>query len=154
MRGSSRMSRGAWGARAKRRTEKFRCKKKYDEKSSIWSEVKPVFMELQGGGKCCFCERKFESGALGRHELDVEHFRPKGNVKECPRGRVGEGIRLTAPPGDRNGYYLLAYHLLNYAVACKSCNSGLKIAAQGSAGASPQPRTAAVWLAATLRRMA
>ena len=29
-----------WGARAKRRTEKFRCTKKYDEKSSIWSEVK------------------------------------------------------------------------------------------------------------------
>ena len=115
-----------WSARAKKRTEKFRCKKKYDEKSSIWSEVKPVFMELQGGGKCCFCERKFESGALGRYELDVEHFRPKGNVKECPRGRVGEGIRLTAPPGDRNGYYLLAYHLLNYAVACKPCNSGLK----------------------------
>ena len=115
-----------WSARAKKRTEKFRCKKKYDEKSSIWSEVKPVFMELQGGGKCCFCERKFESGALGRYELDVEHFRPKGNVKECPRGRVGEGIRLTAPPGDNNGYYLLAYHLSNYAVACKSCNSGLK----------------------------
>ena len=49
-------------ARAKKRTEKFRYKKKYDEKSSIWGEVKPVFMELQGGGKCCFCERKFESG--------------------------------------------------------------------------------------------
>ena len=64
-----------WSARAKERTEKFRCKKKYEEKSSIWSEVKPVFMELQGGGKCCFCERKFESGALGRYELDVEHFR-------------------------------------------------------------------------------
>ena len=115
-----------WSARAKERIEKFRCKKKYDEKSSIWSEVKPVFMELQGEGKCCFCERKFESGELGRYELDVEHFRPKGNVKECPQSRVGEGIRMTAPPGANNGYYLLAYHLLNYAVACKSCNSGLK----------------------------
>ena len=115
-----------WGARANRRTEKFRRKKKYDEKSSIWSEVKPVFMELQGEGKCCFCERKFEYGELGRHELDIEHFRPKANVKECPRSRVGEGIRLTAPPGANDGYYLLSYHLLNYAVACKPCNSGLK----------------------------
>ena len=33
---------------------------------------------------------------------------------------------MTAPPGDNNGYYLLAYHLLIYAVACKPCNSGLK----------------------------
>ena len=115
-----------WGARAHKRTEKFRCKKKYDEKSSIWSEVKSVFMELQGEGKCCFCERKFESGELGRHELDVEHFRPKRNVKRCPQGRVGEGIRLTAPAEGNNGYYLLAYHLLNYAAACKPCNSGLK----------------------------
>ncbi len=115
-----------WSARANRRTEKFRCKKKYDEKSSIWSEVKPVFMKLQGEGKCCFCERKFESGELGRHELDIEHFRPKGNVKECPQSRIGEGIHMTAPPGANDGYYLLAYHLLNYAVACKPCNSGLK----------------------------
>ena len=33
---------------------------------------------------------------------------------------------MTAPPGANDGYYLLAYHLLNYAVACKPCNSGLK----------------------------
>ena len=115
-----------WSARANRRTGKFRWRKKYEEKSSIWSEVKPVFMKLQGEGKCCFCERKFESGELGRHELDIEHFRPKGNVKECPQSRVGEGIHMTAPPGANDGYYLLAYHLLNYAVACKPCNSGLK----------------------------
>ena len=115
-----------WRARAKRRTEKFRCEKKYEENSSIWGEVKPVFMELQGGGKCCFCERKFEEGELGRYELDIEHFRPKGNVKECPPSRVGEGIRLTAPAEENNGYYLPAYRLLNYAVACKLCNSGLK----------------------------
>ena len=115
-----------WGARAEKRTEKFRRKKKYDEESSIWSEVKPVFMQLQGEGKCCFCERKFESGELGRHELDIEHFRPKRNVKRCPQCRVGEGIRLTAPAEGNDGYYLLAYHLLNYAVACKPCNSGLK----------------------------
>ena len=115
-----------WGARAKRRTGKFRRKKKYDERSSIWSEVKPVFMELQGAGKCCFCERKFESGELGRHELDIEHFRPKRNVKRCPQRRVGEGIRLTAPPEGNHGYHLLAYHLFNYAAACKPCNSGIE----------------------------
>ena len=29
------------------------------------------------------------------------------------------------PPGN-NGYYRLAYHIFNYAAACKPCNSALK----------------------------
>ncbi len=90
--------------------------------------MKPVFIELQGDGKCCFCERQFESGILGRHELDLEHFRPKGNIKEwpCPQSLIVDGVTLTTPPAAGTGYYLLSYHLLNYAVACKACNSGLK----------------------------
>ena len=117
-----------WLKRAKTRTEGFRKKGKYEEKSSIWSEVKPVFMEVQGGAKCCFCERQFEAGALGRHELDLEHFRPKGSVKmwDCPPELFRAGVSLTAPPDSGKGYHLLAYHLLNYAAACKACNSGLK----------------------------
>ena len=115
-----------WTARARERTDCFREKKKYEEDNSIWSKVKPIFMEVQGGGKCCFCERKYEPGPLGRYELDIEHFRPKREVKHCPQDRVGKGIPLTAPAAGNDGYYLLAYHLLNYAAACKPCNSGLK----------------------------
>ena len=117
-----------WLKRAKNRTERFRKKGKYEEKRSIWGEVKPLFMELQGGAKCCFCERQFEAENLGRYELDLEHYRPKGNVKkwECPPALVREGVSLTEPPGSGKGYHLLAYHLLNYAAACKACNSGLK----------------------------
>ena len=117
-----------WLERARSRTKGFREKRKYKEKSPIWSEVKPVFMEVQGDAKCCFCERQFERGNLGRYELDIEHYRPKGNVKEwkCPPDLVQAGVSMTAPPGSGKGYYLLAYHLLNYAVACKACNSGLK----------------------------
>ena len=99
--------------------------RRYEEKGPIWSEVKPVFMELQNG-KCCFCERKYDSTSLGRYELDVEHFRPKGTVKKCPQDRVGEGLQLTDPATGNSGYYLLAYNLFNYAAACKPCNSGLK----------------------------
>ena len=53
---------------------------------------------------------------------------PKGNVNgwKCPPELVREGVSLTAPPGTGRGYHLLAYHLLNYAAACKACNSGLK----------------------------
>ena len=119
--------RPGWIDRADARTDTFRQAGGYRERQSIWSEVKPVFMSLQGN-KCCFCERKFESGELGRHELDVEHFRPKKNVKRyrLPRSLITEGISLTPPPAANTGYYLLAYHLLNYAAACKACNSGLK----------------------------
>ena len=85
-------------------------------------------MSVQGDGKCCFCERKFESGDLGRHELDIEHFRPKGNIRSwpCRQSLVDDGVTLTTPPDANNGYYLLSYNLLNYAVACKAYNSGLK----------------------------
>ena len=117
-----------WTARAATRTEAFRERRRYEEGTSIWSEVKPVFMELQGDGKCCFCERKFESGNLGRYELDIEHFRPKDSIRNwpCPQSLVDDGVTLTTPPDANNGYYLLSYDLLNYAVACKPCNSGLK----------------------------
>jgi hypothetical protein len=126
-----------WTARAQTRTDAFRQRRRYEEGTSIWSEAKPVFMELQGDGKCCFCERKFESGNLGRYELDIEHFRPKGNVRNwpCPQSLIDDGVTLTSPPDANNGYYLLSYNLLNYAVACKACNSGLKKAYFPIAGA-------------------
>ena len=117
-----------WTARARERTESLRAAGRYAESSPIWSEVKPVFMQLQGDAKCCYCERKFESGAGGRYELDLDHFRPKGNVRRwpCPQRLIDGGISLTASPGAGNGYHLLAYHLLNYAAACKQCNLRFK----------------------------
>ena len=117
-----------WIDRARSRSAGFRRKGKYEERSSIWSEVKPAFIEVQGGAKCCFCERQFEAADLARYELDVEHFRPKGNVRlwPCPPALTDEGVSLTTPPEVGKGYYLLPYHLLNYAAACKPCNSGLK----------------------------
>ena len=116
-----------WRTRAGARTEAFRKKGKYKEEGSIWGEIKAVFMELQGQGKCCFCERKFE-GSFRQYELDMEHFRPKRKVRKwrSARNLVAQGVSLTTPPAKNNGYYLLSYHLLNYAVACKPCNSGLK----------------------------
>ena len=47
-----------WLARAAARTEEFRRKGKYEESSSIWSDVKPVYTKLQGNCKCAYCERK------------------------------------------------------------------------------------------------
>jgi hypothetical protein len=117
-----------WLDRAAKRTEEFRQKGRYEEQSSIWSEVKVVFMRLQGNAKCAYCERKLESEDFGKVEQDVEHFRPKGNVKpwKVPKHLVDWGVQVTAVPGEKRGYFLLPYHPFNYAAACKPCNSSLK----------------------------
>ena len=117
-----------WLARASLRTEKFRWKQRYEEASTIWSQIKPVYMRLQGHAKCAYCERKLESVDYGKVEQDVEHFRPKGNVRcwRAPTHLVEQGIACTPVPPAGQGYYLLSYHLFNYASACKPCNSTLK----------------------------
>ena len=118
-------TRQGWLRRARERTATFKALGAYRERRSIWSEVKPVFMDIQHQ-KCCFCERKFEAGSLGRHELDLEHFRPKATVRPTPLAYQGPQTTPTSPPPRNGGYYLLAYNVLNYTVACKPCNSGLK----------------------------
>ncbi len=116
-----------WLMRAASRTEEFRIAGQYSEKSSIWSEIKSVYMVLQGNAKCAYCEREMESAAIGKIEQDVEHFRPKSNVRswKAPQVLIDEGIVFTNPPAGR-GYHLLPYNPLNYAAACKPCNTILK----------------------------
>ncbi|MCA9139524.1 MAG: hypothetical protein KDB00_22275 [Planctomycetales bacterium] len=96
------------------------------EVASIWSPIKAVFMELQHS-KCIFCEKEIENQPI---EQDVEHFRPKNNVKpwKVPDWmKDGERITVSQPvTGSEPGYRLLAYNFLNYAAACKTCNSTRK----------------------------
>ncbi len=118
-----------WLKKAKARTVKLRELGKFKELSSIWSEIKPVYMSLQGNSKCAFCERKLESIEFGRGEQAVEHFRPKGDVKTwpVPTELATLGITFTTVAADNaKGYHLLAYHLWNYSASCIPCNSGLK----------------------------
>jgi hypothetical protein len=117
-----------WLERAALRTEEFRGKGRYEEKKGIWSEVKMVYMRLQGQGKCAYCEREMESVEFGKVEQDVEHFRPKGRVKawKAPKELREAGIFFAEPPALGKGYHLLPYHLFNYVAACKPCNSTLK----------------------------
>lgn len=89
-----------------------------------WSDIKPVFMTVQGN-KCAYCERALETA----HELDVEHFRPKSQVTPWP------GPPAPAANGRATGYWWLAFDTGNYCVACKPCNSWLKNDAFPIAGA-------------------
>jgi len=91
----------------------------------IWSEIKQVYISLQGS-KCAFCEKWLEDEKI---EHDVEHFRPKGKVKRCevPASMKNAGIAIRQPAtGDEPGYRRLAYHPLNYVAACMTCNRILK----------------------------
>jgi hypothetical protein len=107
----------SWLRRARSRTERFRQAGRYDEPSGIWSEIKGVYVALQDG-KCAYCERKIGTDPAYAAESDLEHFRPKARVQEW------DG----APGGaEAKGYYLLAYHPFNYAMACIRCNRGLKL---------------------------
>lgn len=91
----------------------------------IWREIKQVYMSLQHS-KCAFCEKPLE----GSIEQDLEHFRPKAEVHPwtVPPDLVKVGLSLAQPlrASPEPGYRFLAYHPLNYAAACKPCNSVFK----------------------------
>lgn len=85
---------------------------KMSEKDNTIYRSRGVVTVLQKAqhNKCCYCERKRE-----RSEIDVEHFRPKGAVKQA------RGLVELYP-----GYYWLAYSWDNLYLACKPCNTGCK----------------------------
>jgi hypothetical protein len=118
-----------WLTRAKERTNTFKQLGYYKESSSIWSEVKVVFMRIQHS-KCAYCERQLESEEYGRIEHDLEHFRPKKKTKpwRLTKALKEAGVTLTEPAVGKAdpGYHLLAYNPLNYCTSCKTCNSRLK----------------------------
>ncbi len=117
-----------WLERAARRTEELRTAGQYKESSSIWSEIKSVYLKFQGASKCAFCERKLEAVPYGLAEQAVEHFRPKGGIKpwRVPAALAKAGVAVADTPKGPGGYYLLAYDLFNYSASCHPCNSALK----------------------------
>lgn len=125
-----------WSVKAMERTALFDRLEGYSEDytaedgtrhkpSSFWSDVKPVFMRRQHN-KCIYCESKLEGEAFSTVQWDLEHFRPKRNVRAWPAKK--SAFLYDFPTGGDwdAGYYLLAYHLQNYAAACKTCNSPFK----------------------------
>jgi hypothetical protein len=136
-----------WRTRAAKRTAAFKKKKKFAEKTSIWSEIKPLYMTLQGENKCIYCERKFGSVEASTVEHDLEHFRPKSRVDGWtpPQSLVAAGVTVTQPSAKNTGYYLLPYHLENYSSSCKTCNTRYKLDRFPIAGAysmkGADPRT-------------
>ncbi|MCX7382787.1 MAG: hypothetical protein NT133_15525 [Alphaproteobacteria bacterium] len=117
-----------WLDKAARRTAAINKQGGFAEKTSIWSQVKPVFMKLQCN-KCIFCERQFENRKYGTIEFDLEHFRPKSSVATWPDRRRHQDIAYDFATGEAAaaGYYWLAYDPGNYAASCKVCNTTFKL---------------------------
>jgi uncharacterized protein (TIGR02646 family) len=80
--------------------------------SSIYGakSVKNALVKAQQG-KCAFCESQVRHIAHG----DVEHYRPKGGVRQ-----------READPLDQPGYFWLAYGWENLFFACQLCNQSFK----------------------------
>lgn len=112
-----------WFDRAIERTEKFRQAQTYNESSGIWSEIKAVYYKKLQFSKCAYCEQKLESENIVH---DVEHYRPKKNVRVWLNDERKQKLGFTFNDVEDNGYYLLPYNIFNYVTTCKHCNSSLK----------------------------
>ncbi len=117
-----------WLEEARRKTEAFRQAGEFNEPDgeNSWGDIKAVYMRLQKN-KCIYCERKLESEQYGKIEHDVEHYRPKNPVKAWPSKKMKRVYDFPTGNASAKGYYLLSYNQLNYATACKTCNTPLKL---------------------------
>ncbi len=81
-------------------------------KNSLYGakSVKSALIKAQRG-KCAFCESQVRHIAHG----DVEHYRPKGGVRQSDGG-----------PLEQPGYFWLAYTWGNLFFACQLCNQSFK----------------------------
>ncbi len=84
--------------------------KRFKFESKIYAHplVKAALIQAQHS-KCCFCERLI--GGDG----DVEHFRPKGSVRQSVQD-----------PPQVPGYYWLGYDWKNLYLSCSACNQRQK----------------------------
>lgn len=135
LRAAAEIAKAGWLARAADVTKTYRDQQDYTPNSLSWSDIKSVFTGLQHG-KCAYCERGLADPELGAKEHEVEHYRPKSSLKVWPTASMRKEAdspynkapytKLVTGDASDKGYYLLAYNLRNYAVACTACNSSLK----------------------------
>jgi uncharacterized protein (TIGR02646 family) len=81
-------------------------------KNSIYNaeQVKEALLKAQYN-KCCYCESRL----INSRDLAIEHFRPKGEVRQMHNDTK-----------EYPGYYWLAYEWDNLLLSCNGCNSDHK----------------------------
>ena len=76
-------------------------------------------------GKCAYCESKVETTSPDY----VEHFRPKGSVRDINNSKVQ--VTINGIPTHHPGYYWLAYKWENLLPTCWQCNTWQKNIGKG-----------------------
>lgn len=76
-------------------------------------------------GKCAYCEESIVTNQHG----DIDHYRPKGAVKD----KRGKAVRITIQGAEQDhpGYYWLTYNWKNLLPTCQLCNQPNKRRVQG-----------------------
>lgn len=108
----------AWKARAAKETTAaiiaFNENRKYEVRKQVYSacsdDIRKHFFN-----KCAYCEGLVYDSQISNP--DVEHYFPKGNVRERNGEHVVDCRRRPHP-----GYFWLAYHWKNLLPACAACN--------------------------------
>jgi len=115
-----------WLTRSAERTETYKTAGKVTHSSHIWSEIKEVYMNMQGN-KCAFCESELEGKTSGKGVHDVEHFRPKNRITKWQSTQEFNTLDIAiTDPAVSKGYHLLTYNPLNYSISCGTCNQAIK----------------------------
>jgi len=119
----------SWLSDAQARTAAYAQSKDYTGGAEFWGDIKQVYIDLQHE-KCAYCETKLQGRILASKVHEVEHFRPKSSIKAWPDRKrkywKDFPAHILTSGAHPKGYYLLAYHPYNYAIACTRCNSTLK----------------------------
>lgn len=112
---------------AEQAAKKLHLKQKRDAKpdasNKIYAAQKAFFASLDGPfhGKCAYCETLFYMSSPG----DIEHFRPKGRLRDYPSGALVK-VTVNQFEDDHPGYYWLAYQSDNLLLSCELCNRPTK----------------------------
>ncbi len=83
--------------------------------TSLYAGQKHRFYDAPFHGKCAYCESKIEETSPNY----VEHFRPKGEVRDI-KNVIINNHGTTIP---HSGYYWLAYNWKNLLPTCWNCNT-------------------------------
>ena len=106
----------------------------------LWSKIKQLYIDLQNS-KCCFCEKPLE----GKIEQDVEHFRPKAEVKpwKVPAKLIAEGV-TSRHPGEHGARVLQRndHHRNRFSVRQRRRDMGMRAGRDAKASARPNLRVA------------
>ncbi len=85
-------------------------------RDELYKAAMPFLLQLSHQ-KCAYCESMITSTQPG----DVEHYRPKGRIRD-EHGKIVTTTRILGREIDHPGYWWLAYDWVNLLPACIDCN--------------------------------